>query len=110
MLNAALTYVGTPEAQRGPLAGPQTRARLGSKGRFLVCAGGRRGGSAAALRRCYMLDRITCEWFEIDPLRVPRKQLATAEAGGKVRTPSVPPPPPPPPLVLIGHAAPHNPY
>ena len=33
-----------------------------------------------------MLDRITAEWFEIDHLRVPRKQLAVAEAGGKVHS------------------------
>jgi len=85
MLNAAVAFVGSSPEQRVALHhGPQTRARLGSKGRFLVCVGGRRGGSSSALRRCYMLDRITAEWFEIDHLRVPRKQLATAEAGGKI--------------------------
>jgi len=84
MLNTAIAYVGSTEEMRGSMQNAQTRERLGSKGRFLVCVGGRKGSSAKPLRQAWMLDRIRYEWFEVDSLRKPRKQVAAAEAGGKV--------------------------
>jgi len=86
MLNRAIAYVGSSGEMRSSasMQGPQTRERLGSKGRFLVIVGGRKGSSTHALRRAWMLDRINYEWFEVDALHTARKQLATAEANGKV--------------------------
>lgn len=46
MINSALAYVGSPPDQRARLSGPQTRPRLGSKGRYVFCVGGRKGSSA----------------------------------------------------------------
>eukprot|EP00277_Geminigera_cryophila_P021284 CAMPEP_0179479750 /NCGR_PEP_ID=MMETSP0799-20121207/57933_1 /TAXON_ID=46947 /ORGANISM="Geminigera cryophila, Strain CCMP2564" /LENGTH=797 /DNA_ID=CAMNT_0021291579 /DNA_START=44 /DNA_END=2437 /DNA_ORIENTATION=+ len=84
MLNRAIAYVGSSVEMRQSMQGPQTRERLGSKGRFLVIVGGRKGSSTHALGRSWMLDRINYEWFEVDNLHTARKQLASAEADGKV--------------------------
>jgi hypothetical protein len=46
MLNTALTFVGSTPEQRALISGPQTRPRLGSKGRYVFCVGGRKGASS----------------------------------------------------------------
>ena len=57
MLNKAIAYVGSSPEVRAGMQSSQTRERLGSKGRFLVCVGGRKGSSTHAIRRAWMLDR-----------------------------------------------------
>jgi len=57
MLNTAIAYVGSSKEMRGRMQSAQMRERLGSKGRFLVCVGGRKGSSSKPLRNAWMLDR-----------------------------------------------------
>jgi len=52
----AIAYVGSSVEMRQSMQGPQTRERLGSKGRFLVIVGGRkvcvRGRVSVGIRAC----------------------------------------------------------
>eukprot|EP00960_Hanusia_phi_P076885 768626-Hanusia_phi.AAC.3 len=84
MLNAAIAYVGSTPEQRQMLESPQTKVRLGSKGRYLVCAGGRKGKNSDALKSALMIDSITGEGFVLDDMHIARKQVSAAEADGLV--------------------------
>ena len=84
MLNSAITYVGSQSEGKARLEGSQTRLRAGSRGRYLMVVGGRKGASAHALSNVWMLDRVHYDWYELEPMISTRKQLAAAELGGKL--------------------------
>jgi hypothetical protein len=84
LLNSAITYVGSQGEAKARLQGPQTRLRAGSRGRYMMCAGGRKGASAHAMNNVWMLDRVHYDWYELEPMISPRKQLAAAELDGKL--------------------------
>jgi len=84
MLKAAITYVGSTPDERKTMSAPQTRPRLGSKGRYVFCVGGRKGSSSKAQKRVWMLDKLNYDWFEVESMMHSRKQLAAAELDGRV--------------------------
>ncbi len=84
MLNTAITYVGSQSEGKARLEGPQTRLRAGSRGRYMMVVGGRKGASAHALNNVWMLDRVHYDWYELEPMISPRKQLAAAELDGRL--------------------------
>ena len=84
MLNSAITYVGSQNDGKARLEGPQTRLRSGSRGRYMMVVGGRKGADAHALSNVWMLDRVHYDWYELEPMISPRKQLAAAELDGKL--------------------------